>query len=71
MLRLALIGVGVVSTALAGYVAKRKLFGKSTEEMPVQLRAYPPGSRTRRRKARSSQFGHALDNGEHDLDPTA
>lgn len=70
MLRLVLIGAGVLTSAIAGYVAKRK-FSKSTKEVPTELKAYPPGSRTRRRKARCSQFDTTLNNGEPNLDPTA
>lgn len=71
MVRLILIGVGVVSTAVAGYIAKRKFFRRRADEFPPELKIYPPSSRTRRRKARCSPLDHALNNGEHELGPTA
>jgi hypothetical protein len=66
MVRLILIGVGVVSTAIAGYVAKRKLFRPKVDEFPAELRIYRPAPRPRRRRARCSPLDHGLDNGEHD-----
>jgi hypothetical protein len=65
MLRLVLIGVGVISTALAGYLAKRKFFNRS-EELPSELKVYPPSVRSRGKKSRRNQFNEVLDNGQPD-----
>ena len=70
MVRFILIGVGVLSTALAGYVARRQLFRPKVHACPAELRVYPP-SRPRKRKARYAPLNHALENGEHDLGPMA
>lgn len=70
MFRFVLIGVGVVSTALAGYIAKRQFFNRS-EELPVELKVYPPSTRPRSRKLRRAQLNEILDNGQPDSDDLA
>ena len=66
MMRLILIGVGVISTAIAGYVAKRKLFKQRIDPQPPVLKLYPPSSRSRTRRSRRAQFNELLDNGQPD-----
>lgn len=69
MVRVILIGVGVVTTAIAGYIAQRKLFRRRGEQLPPDLATYRPSLRTRKRKTRSAPLDHALDNGEHEFGP--
>jgi len=64
MVRIIMIGVGAVATCIAGYIAQRKLFGQRGEQLPPDLPAYSPTLRARKRKARSTQLDHALDNGQ-------
>lgn len=66
MLRFVLIGVGVISTALAGYLAKRKFFNRSSEELSPELKVYPPAIRSRGKKSRRTQLDAVLDNGQPD-----
>jgi len=71
MLRIVLIGVGVVSTALAGYFAKRKFFRPKADGCPVELKVYPPGLRGRSKKGRRTQLDEVLNNGQLDSDDLA
>lgn len=64
MVRLVLIGVGVLSSAIAGYIAHRRLTRRRGEQPPPDLAGYRPSLRTRKRKTRSAPLDHALDNGE-------
>lgn len=66
MVRFILIGVGVVSTALVGYFAKRKFFRPKVEDCPVELKVYPPGLRGRAKKSRRTQLDQVLNNGQPD-----
>jgi len=70
MVRFILIGVGVVSTALVGYFAKRKLFRPKVDDCPVELKVYPPGVR-RSKKSRRTQLDQVLNNGQPDSDDLA
>lgn len=63
MVRLVLIGVGVVSSAIAAYIAHRRLT-RRRGELPTELAAYQHRLRARKRKARNTALDHALDNGE-------
>lgn len=65
MLRIVLISVGVVSTALVGYFAKRKFFTREQDDLPAELKIYPP-SRPKSRKLRRGQLNEVLDNGQPD-----
>ncbi len=71
MVRFLLIGASVISTALAGYFAKRKLSRRRSERQPPELTLYPSGSRPRKRKSRGSPLHQGLNNGEHDPDALA
>ena len=66
MVRLILIGVGVISTAIAGYVAKRKLFKRRIDQCPPELKIYPPSTRSKTRRSRRAQLNELLDNGQPD-----
>ena len=68
MLRTVLIGVGVVTSVLTGYYAKRKLFPGRTETLPAVTPPYHPGYRTTAKRTRSHVNQH-LDNERPDLDP--
>lgn len=65
MVRVILIGVGVLTSAIAGYIAQRKLFCRRGEQLPPDLPVYRPSLRTRKRKIRGAPLDHALDNGEY------
>jgi len=71
MMRLILIGVGVISTAIAGYIAKRKLARSKVEGCPVELQVYRSSRRPRRRKTPCSRLDEPLENGKADARPTA
>jgi hypothetical protein len=70
MVRIVLIGVGVVTTALVGYLGKRTFShltsGAAADfpEMPEALRHRPRVKRVRR-----SQVGPSLDNGDDAFGP--
>ena len=67
MLRIVLIGVGVVTSVLTGYYAKRKLFPGNTESGPAEA-VYRPGYRTTARRSRP-HVNQPLDNDRPDVDP--
>ena len=62
MLRTILIGLGAVTTAIAGYYAQRRLFGKRIDPLHDNRATYRP----RARKPRYSQVHPGSDNGEYD-----
>ncbi len=72
MLRIALIGVGVVTTALTGWLVKRKFFSATDDTPPVVLHV-PPVFRSgmRRKKGQPDELSPTLQNGEGGADPVA
>jgi len=68
MLRTVLIGVGVVTSVLTGYYAKRKFFPGCTESAPTVVPPYQPGYRTPARRSRS-YVNQPTDNDRPDVDP--
>lgn len=72
MLRIALIGVGVVTAAVTGWLVKRQFFSSADETPPVVIQMpqiYRPGSR--RKKGQRSELSQMLDNGAAGGDPAA
>lgn len=70
MLRIALIGVGVVTAAVTGWFVKRQLFSDGTPPVVIQMpQLYRPGSR--RKKGQRSELSQTLDNGAAGSDPAA
>jgi hypothetical protein len=72
MLRIALIGVGVVTTALTGWLVKRQFFS-ATEDTPPVIIQMPQVFRpeSRRKKGEHGEISPTFDNGEGAVDPVA
>ncbi|OAI54617.1 hypothetical protein AYO44_14635 [Planctomycetaceae bacterium SCGC AG-212-F19] len=71
MLRIVLIGVGVVTAAVTGWVVKRQFFTATDDTPPVVIQmpqVYRPGSR--RKKGQRVEVSPTFDNGERG-DPAA
>lgn len=66
MLRYVLIGLGVITTALTGYYAKRKLSKRLHTELDRMFEepTCQPTPAAKGRKSRGSQFRKVMENGE-------
>jgi hypothetical protein len=66
MLRIALIGVGVVTTALTGWLVKRRFFSATDGTPPVIIQmpqVFRHGSR--RKKEQRNELSPTLENGDN------
>jgi hypothetical protein len=71
MLRIVLIAAGVVTTAVTGWLVKRK-FSRTPEEMPGSIpmpQLYRPSQR--RKRTRRGEQNPVIKNGESGFDPVA
>jgi hypothetical protein len=72
MLRIALIGVGVVTAAVTGWIVKRQFFSATDDVPPVVIQMpqiFRPGSR--RKRGQRVEAASPLETGEGSADPVA